>query len=294
MVSTARDSKGWKDRRRDGCFLLILSCLWASCTSTSRERQRQRDEEEEDEGCELLTALSLQQGLSEQVIIDTHTGWSLITLSMLQYERSQTELVNYSRVWNQGPGGRSEITFAFSFSRLIWSWAADCLLSFFGFWTEKLLFWWLKLTKSTWPTFDYNSADSVWPCWVALKHHANTDQTARAPFHWSECVCAFVLYIYSVCVAYCPSVGAPADTMSVHHDSRTPSPSSWSLTAGFLDPSISLSERGEHESRGSRCEAENKTHLFLPSEANQSPNRWLTWVIRTTKYPGGTEDEELC
>lgn len=99
MVSTVRDIKGWEDRRRDGCFLLVLSCLWASCTSTSRERQRQRDEEEEDEECELLTALSLQQSLSEQVIIDTHTDWSLITLSMLRYERSQTELVNYSRVW---------------------------------------------------------------------------------------------------------------------------------------------------------------------------------------------------
>lgn len=129
---------------------------------------------------------------------------------------------------------------------------------------------------------------------LLVKHHANTDQMARAPFHWSECVCAFRLYIYSVCVAYCPSVGAPADTMSVFHDSHTPSPSSWRLTAGFLDPSISVSERGKHESRGSRCEAENKTHLFLPSEANQSPNRWLAWVIRTTKYSGGTEDEELC
>lgn len=73
VVSTVRDIKGWEDRRRDGCFLLVLSCLWASCTSTSRERQRQRDEEEEDEECELLTALSLQQSLSEQVIIDTHT-----------------------------------------------------------------------------------------------------------------------------------------------------------------------------------------------------------------------------
>lgn len=103
VVSTVRDIKGWEDRRRDGCFLLVLSCLWASCTSTSRERQRQRDEEEEDEECELLTALSLQQSLSEQVIIDTHTDWSLITLSMLQYERSQTELVNYSRVWEDTP-----------------------------------------------------------------------------------------------------------------------------------------------------------------------------------------------
>lgn len=82
-----------------GASSWFSSCLWASCTSTSRERQRQRDEEEEDEECELLTALSLQQSLSEQVIIDTHTDWSLITLSMLQYERSQTELVNYSRVW---------------------------------------------------------------------------------------------------------------------------------------------------------------------------------------------------
>lgn len=69
---TVRDIKGWEDRRRDGCFLLVLSCLWASCTSTSRERQRQRDEEEEDEECKLLTTLSLQQSLSEQVIIDTH------------------------------------------------------------------------------------------------------------------------------------------------------------------------------------------------------------------------------
>lgn len=65
------------------------------------ERGRDRGTRKTRKECKLLTTLSLQQSLSEQVIIDTHTDWSLITLSMLQYERSQTELVNYSRVWIQ-------------------------------------------------------------------------------------------------------------------------------------------------------------------------------------------------
>lgn len=72
-----------------------------------------------------------------------------------------------------------------------------------------------------------------------------------------------------MCVAYCPSVGAPG-----RRDDSRHSPPSCRPAAGLLHPSISLSERDKHESRGSRCEAPNKIPVFLPSEASQPPNRW--------------------